>query len=156
MSEYTLELTDDDGSEDIYITADNDEIAKIDVRWTIDQRAHRWCSGGDWGDSGARIEVRWTLYDEDETEIDEGTTTVDIEPDNASLIAEATRGEDSSCGEEDDDHIWVDETSHSHGGTSMSHRSHCSECGLRRTAHSTGAQHNPGDHDTVVYEWDDE
>ena len=95
-------------------------------------------------------------------EIDDGTVTVEIEPDHEWLITEAARLLDNSsdsCGNDPYDHKWTtdgdDNPAWSTGGTSMVLHSHCSrkKCGLHRTEHHTGSQRNPGEHDTVEYEF---
>jgi hypothetical protein len=148
---YTLEMRDDSGAtEDVEFDDENE------ARSGIASECQEWVEGGEWGDNGAAISVYWTLY-EDGDEIDSGFETVDIEPNHDALIKAA--GGDTDC-----DHDWTSEGEGgldenpgvwSTGGTSMTFRSHCRTCGLKRTEHHTGSQRNPGEHDTVEYEQPD-
>jgi hypothetical protein len=164
MANYTLEMRDDAGC------TETREIVAASAAEAVEQiqdEADDWCSDGDWGVDGASVVVSWSLS-EDGDEIDNGSCTVDIEPDHAALIQQACgyiwdeSGKTiKGCGENPDDHDWTSEGEGgcienpgvwSTGGTSMSFASHCRKCGLHRSEHDTGSQRNPGDHDTVSYE----
>lgn len=84
---------------------------------------------------------------------DERLVAVEIEPDHDALMKAA--GADTNC-----DHEWTSEGEGgctenpgvwSVGGTAMEFHSHCRVCGLKRVEYNTGAQRNPGEHDTVEY-----
>lgn len=89
----------------------------------------------------------------------EETIEVEIEPDHAAKIKEAT-GHAEICGTDPDDHDWTSEGEGgldenpgvwATGGTSIRFESHCRACGLHRTEYVTGSQRNPDDHDTTEY-----
>ena len=161
---YTLEMRDDGGSsETVEIEAATPEQAAEQAPAECED----WCSNGEWGDDGSAIDVRWTLYDEDGDELDEGCHTVEIEPDHEALIHAACYDgyRVAGCGTSPDDHDWTGEGEGGcdenpgvwgHGGTAISVSTHCRRCGLHRTEHHTGSQRNPGEHDTVEYEMLDE
>lgn len=130
------------------------EIESIDE---INETCADWIADGSWGDDGAAVEVSWTLYEADGTELDDGCCTVEIEPNHNRLIRAA--GGNVDC-----EHDWTAEGEGgcsenpgvwSTGGTSMTFATHCRICGLHRTSHSTGSQRNPGECDTVSYEQPD-
>lgn len=158
---YELEMRDDQS----YDTVKFDTLPTASE---ISEACEDWCNGGEWGTDGAAIDIRWTLTDEEGDEIDEGTETVEIEPDHSAMIWQAC-GYDwhengkhiKGCGEDPDDHDWTAEREGgcdenpgvwSTGGTSMSFATHCRTCGLRRMECTTGSQRNPGDRDTTTYE----
>ena len=121
-------------------------------------RASAWVRGGDWGGDGARVEVHIAELDADGEEVDDDFFDVDVAPDHSSLIVDACGGRATAeyercCGPDPEDHEWTAEDSWLTGGTSMRHCSHCQDCGLSRVEHVTGAQRNPGDHDTTEYSW---
>lgn len=159
---WVLKLWDDSGGEEehdasIYVDVD-------DVREDVQGCAEVYCADGDWGDKGASIAVCWQLLDADGDEIDTGTCEVEIAPNHRALIRAAVpRGADH-CGDDPDDHSWTREGEGgctenpgvwATGGTSMEFHAHCRDCGLRRVNRVTGSQRNPGEHDTVSYEWDE-
>lgn len=125
-----------------------------------DEATVEYVSEGEWGNEGASLDYRWTLYavtTEGEEEVSEGRGTVEIEPDHDAMIRAA--GGDTDC-----DHEWTSEGEGglsenpgvcSTGGTSMRFASHCRACGLHRTEFYCGIQKNPGEHDTVSYEQPD-
>ena len=175
MNAYTIVLNDDSGCcEEHEIEAANDREAKIESRNSVQELANDWCAGGEWGSDGAIVDIRWSLSRVGDTvdsypvggleffeEIDDGTVTVEIEPDHRALILEAGPWEES-CGLDPGDHEWTTDGEGgcdsnpgvwSTGGTSMKFSSRCRACGLHRTEHHTGSQRNPGEHDTVEYEF---
>lgn len=126
----------------------------------IEREIEDWVHDGSWGDEGASISCRWTLFNNDE-EIDDGWLTVEVEPNHSNLISEAVSPYWDGCGYDPDDHDWTAEGEGgcdenpgvwSTGGTSLVFQEHCSVCGLHRTMYVTGCQKNPGEHDTVHYE----
>ena len=153
-------MLDHEGSEQrVELDAKTRDTAIAEVRESIREIATGWCSIGDWPIDGARVEVRYTVYELDE-EIYQNTLMIDIEPDHAALIRDIVQAADfSSCGDDPDAHKWVpadegcDENPGvwSLRGTAMMYRSYCSECGIRREEISTGEQYNCGDHDTTTY-----
>lgn len=168
MTTYYLDLRDDGGSDHrIEVESDSREAAIEKAREIVQSEADDWCRGGEWGDDGACVRVRWDLLDDDD-EIDSGSVIVEIEPKHNRLIAEVVRWDrpDNFCGDEPYDHDWCSDGEGgcdenpgvwSTGGTSMVFKSHCRRCGLHRTEMHTGSQRNPGEHDTVEYEMlDDE
>jgi len=160
-STYTIQMRDEMGSEEVVtITALDDQAAAEQS----EEEARKWCEGGDWGEEGAEIVVRYWVFAGDEVGEDgdavlDDLVAVVIEPDHDALIRRA--GGDPDC-----DHDW-DATVEieggcrenpgvwSNGGTAMTIRDHCRTCGLRRTHHSTGSQRNPGEVDTYTYEQPD-
>lgn len=164
--EYTVSLRDEGGATETMTTAipagteaDQDEAA---MAWAI-QAARDWAAGGEWGADGALVSVGLTLEDAD-SEWDEECVEVAIEPDHATLIARAVPSGAECCGTDPDDHEWTASVDvegglrenpgvWSTGGTSLVIRTHCAHCGLRRREQLTGAQRNPGEHDTVSYSW---
>ena len=145
---WTLEMRDGQSDETVTLTAD--EQPDHDA---CDTACEAWASGGDWGDEGVEVEVWWELLDADGNEVDEGITTVSIDPDHDALVKAS--GGDTTC-----DHDWTSEGEGgcrenpgvwSTGGTSMTFATHCRTCGLHRVERSTGCQKNPGEHDTVHY-----
>jgi hypothetical protein len=160
---YNLNLRDEQSSHVIEIEAHDDDDAINIANDTVQGEADEWCSNGSWGAHGASVCVWWTLTDNDGKELDRGSVTVEIEPDYPMLIKDAvgSRPPEDFCGYEDDDHEWTSEGLGgcdsnpgvwSTGGTSMVFKTHCKNCGLRRTEYHTGLQRNPGEHDTVEYE----
>lgn len=144
---YTLNIRDEGSDEDV-------EFETEPTPGEITAACEEWVEGGDWGTDGAAIDVYWTLTDEDGDEIDSGSETVMVEPDHDALVSDA--GAPTDC-----DHDWTSEGEGgldenpgvwSTGGTSMVFHSHCRCCGLKKVEHWTGAQRNPGEHDTVSYE----
>jgi len=112
-----------------------------------------WARGGDWGDAGACVVVRYTLSDSDSDSEWEGRVDVEIEPDHDALIRDV--GGDTEC-----EHEWTREGQGgcdenpgvwSLGGTAMKYSEHCAICGLRRTITDPGEQRNPGECDTWEY-----
>ena len=162
MNMYTITLTDESGCEDKHaIHSDTDDDAKVEARESAQELAVDSCSGGEWGTDGASVEVRWSLRKSGAGEIDGGTVTVEISPDHRALILDAGPW-GGSCGLDPEAHEWTadgeggcDENPGvwATGGTAMSFSSHCRACGLHRTEHHVGSQRNPGEHDTVVYEF---
>lgn len=149
MAKYTLEMRDDQCGE----TEEFDAATLADAKQEAEERVTDWVNGGDWGDNGAVVDVRWTLSVDGE-EVWSDSTAVGVEPDHDALVEAA--GGDTSC-----QHDWTSEGEGgldenpgvwSTGGTSMSFASHCRKCGLHRNEHHTGSQRNPGEHDTVHYE----
>lgn len=148
----------DEESSDTITAADWDDAC---------EQADSWIKDGEWGDDGARVSANVGLLDEDGDVIDRRSVEVEIEPNHEALI-EAAVGRwdrDSICGTDPDDHDWTSEGEGgcdenpgvwSTGGTSMTFTWHCRVCGLHRTEYVTGSQHNPGEHDTVVYRLLDE
>jgi hypothetical protein len=152
MPEYTLEMRDDQCGETKQIEAENlkaaIERAKLETT--------EWVEGGDWGYDGASIDARWTLTDQSGEELASDSITVEIAPDEESLMKDA--GADDDC-----DHEFISTVEvegglkknpgvWSTGGTSMVLKSHCKFCGLMRTERHTGSQRNPEEHDTVEFE----
>lgn len=120
---------------------------------SIEAECEEWVRDGEWGNDGASVNVWWTLTDEDGDEVDTGSHTVEVEPDQDALIKAA--GGDVDC-----DHDWSGEGEGgcdenpgvwSVGGTAIVTVRHCTECGLIRKMRCTGSQRNPGEHDTVEY-----
>lgn len=154
MTTWQLELRDDQTSETVNF---DERPTEREIR----EACEEWCKGGEWGNDGARIDVRWTLSQNDD-EINEGTIWVEIEPNHERLIKDACG--DAGCGSDPDDHDWTAEGEGgcdsnpgvwSTGGTAMSFATHCRVCGLRRLECTTGSQRNPGEHDTATYEMPD-
>lgn len=160
VTTYTLELRDDADTHITTIEAEDLEHA----RSKAEEAAEAWAREGYWGDDGARVDVGWTLYaDEDcEDEVADGSVTVNIEPNRSALIRNAIGPYlDGACGYDHDDHDWTSEGEGgcdenpgvwSTGGTSLMFSQHCRKCGLSCTETKTGSQYNPGEHDTVKYE----
>lgn len=162
-TEYTVHMRCEDGGNAAErFEADSLEAAAEEAQG----RTEEWLMGGDWGEDGSRVSGWWTLEDADGDEVDEGSATVEIEPDHDALIRRACGGRhsaawESCCGGDPDDHDWTSEGEGgcsqnpgcwSVGGTAMVFASHCRTCGLRRVERHTGSQRNPGEHDTVRYE----
>jgi hypothetical protein len=149
MTTYNLSMRDDQSEEDRDIEADNIADAVAQVRG----EAEDWCSDGEWGDDGASVTVYWELSDDDGDIADEGTLSVEIEPDHDALIIAASGDPDcahewSREGEggcEENPGVW------STGGTTIVTREHCACCGLIRESVSLGSQRNPGECDRVTY-----
>lgn len=148
---YTLEMSEEcGGSESEDFEADTWREAVSYAK----ERLQEWVRGGDYGINGASVSANYVLYDEDGEEVDEENMRVEIEPDHDALIREA--GGDICCkhdwsaegegGCQENPGVW------STGGTSMVFKRHCRKCGLKRTENWTGAQRNPGEHDTFEYE----
>lgn len=156
MANYVLRMSDDFGGDAEEFFEERPSLEEINE--TCDE----WVLQGDWGPTGAVVEVSWTLVELTYVESDCGTAPVEVEPDHAQLIRAATGG--LGCGENPEAHEWtsdgeggLDENPGvwSTGGTSMMFRQHCTRCGLIRTECTTGSQRNPGEHDTVEYEMPD-
>ena len=132
---------------------------------TAKELAEDWVREGEWGDDGAVVGVTVTELLPSGHDGDEEYVEVEIEPNHEAKIKEAACGSDI-CGTDPDDHDWTGDGEgglkenpgvYSRGGTVMTFDSHCRRCGLHRHERTTGAQRNPGDHDTVEYEMlDDE
>ena len=174
MNKYTLRMSSeavDDKNIDLEAVSDEAMIAEVEA--AAEEYAQDWadCWTG-WLDDpgGSRCNVYWHLVRSDGTQIDYGDCIVDIEPDHAVLIASAVADRqcgmswrpDDWCGDEPEDHDWTSEGEGGcddnpgvwmTGGTSMVFHTHCSRCGLRRTMKHTGSQFNPGESDTVEYEY---
>jgi len=167
MNKYTLRMRSEamaDEDIDLEAVSDEDIIAEVDVAEYAQDLACYWLDDP----AGSRCHVYWDLVRPDGTQIDEGECIVEVEPDHAVLIAIAVaspwgvRRPDDWCGDEPDDHDWTSAGEGgcddnpgvwSTGGTSMEFSDHCSRCGLRRTMKHTGSQYNPGESDTVEYEY---
>ena len=117
---------------------------------------------GTWDDNGTRVSARVEEVDADGNVVDHDYIDVEVPPNHAALIRRATHG--VGCGDSPDDHDWTGEGEGgctenpgvwSVGGTAMVFKAHCTRCGLHRTERTTGAQRNPGEHDTVEYEMPD-
>lgn len=159
MKTYKLTMRDGGSMETVEITADSIE----DARSQIEGECERWVEEGDWGDDGASVRVRWSLYDEDGDKVDDGLCEVVVEPSHSVLISRACRGHEY-CGDDPDDHDWTSEGEGgcdqnpgvwSRGGTTMIFRSRCRRCGLMRREVVYGPHRNPGQVDTVEYEMAD-
>jgi hypothetical protein len=147
---YKVNMRDDGGSrETVEIEADDLDEAKEQA----ESEVRDWVRGGDWGDEGATVRVYWTILDEDDDEVYEDATVVDVAPDYDALIRAA--GGDPDC-----EHEWTSEGEGgctenpgvwSHGGTTISVSDHCRLCGLHRCKLHRGSQRNPGEHDEVEY-----
>lgn len=158
MSEYTLTMRDDGGSEES-LTLEAETLSEALA--AVANECEDWVSGGSWGDDGASVMVRWTLTDDDGAELDDGSETVEVPPDHAALIGAAIGYADADiCGDDPDDHDWTREDEGgcdqnpgvwSVRGTALEIHEHCSVCGLRRHQHLTGAQRNPGECDRIEY-----
>lgn len=145
---YTLKLScEDGGSEEM----DFDQLPTLKTCYA---KLKQWIKDGEWGDDGASVNGGFELFDEDDQILEEGDTTVEIEPNHEALIKKA--GGSNDC-----EHDWTSQGEGgctqnpgcwSTGGTSMVFKAHCKECGLHRTEHWCGSQRNPGEHDTFVYE----
>lgn len=86
MAIYTVEMHDDAGC------TETREIEASTVAEAVSQiqgEADDWCGDGEWGNDGASIDIRWTLTDEDGERVEEGSCTVEIEPDHSAKIWEA-------------------------------------------------------------------
>lgn len=105
----------------------------------IDEAVDRWrdeVESAEWGDDGCTVEASVTDEETEETEYFD----VHIPADHAALIA-ATG--DAGCGLDPDDHDWIATADDEGGldenpgvwstGRSMVFKSHCADCGLRRT-----------------------
>jgi len=155
--EYTVHMRDDQCGEEVTITVPPGTEEEQDAKaWELAQeKAEVWARGGDWGDEGEVVTVRYYWEDEDSTtEEMEESVDVEIEPDHDALIRAA--GGDTDC-----DHEWTSEGEGgcdenpgvwSLGGTTLFFRRHCRKCGLIRTETCYGSQRNPGQADEVKYE----
>jgi hypothetical protein len=136
------------------------------------ESAQDMAEGGEWGDEGASIMV-WVTKEVDGEEVERKWLTVEIDPNHDALIRAAVRKAGleawAVCGTDPDCHDWTGEGHGGSdenpgvwqtGGTGLAITEHCRNCGLHRERHIVGSQHNPGEHDTVVYtmpeEWDAE
>jgi len=142
-SSETETTTIDEGTE-----SEQDAAAENWAREAVEE----WVREGDWGEQGARVRAWYTLEDDD-SEWQERSIEVDIEPDHEALISAA--GGDTEC-----EHEWTSEGEGgcdenpgvwSVGGTALVIKEHCTLCGLHRTHRITGSQCNPGECDTVEY-----
>lgn len=137
---------------------DGTEDEQHKAAWAAAEAAtEEWCRSGEWGTDGASVSCHCWWEDADVSWEDaESYVMVEIEPDHDALIRAA--GGDTDC-----DHEWVATCEieggcrenpgvWSNGGTSMTFRTHCACCGLKRTERRTGSQRNRGEHDTVSYE----
>lgn len=125
----------------------------VEAEQLAEEIAEEWVRDGEWGDDGACISVYISIQDAEDLELRYHCIDVDIEPDHDALIAAA--GGDTTCkhewssegegGCDENPGVW------STGGTSMCFRAHCVHCGLIRIETTTGAQRNPGEHNTVRY-----
>lgn len=150
MTTYTLTMRDDASvTEERTITAET--LAEAIER--VADEATDWVSDGEWGDSGASVNVRWSLTDESGDEVASDWVTVDVEPDREALAREAA--DDPDC-----DHDWTREGEggcaenpgvFGGAGTALSTSQHCRHCGLREIEHHAGSQRNPGQPATRVY-----
>jgi hypothetical protein len=116
----------------------------------IEEKVKNWISDGSWGDEGASIHVIWILK-KNEEEIDNGSIIVEIETNHNYLIAEATANCPWSCGNNPEDHDWVNEGIWGAGGSALDFYSHCKNCELYRQEYHPGAHCNLQDHNTVNY-----
>lgn len=141
--------------------SEKEEFDQLPDAKEIRELAAEWVAGCDWGRDGARVEV-WIEVREDGECILENSLTVEVPPDHEAKISEVMGT--AGCGLDPDDHDWTSDGEGgcddnpgvwSAGGTSMSFRSHCTRCGLRREENTTGSQYNPGEHDTVRYSTDE-
>lgn len=155
--QYQVDMrTDDDGGsseiESTMIPAGTESEQDASALAWAREACEDWARAGDWGDDGALVRVRYTLSDDD-NEWPTDSIDVEIDADHDALIRAA--GGDTDC-----EHEWTSEGEGgcdenpgvwSAGGTALVISNHCEVCGLRRVRHLTGAQHNPGEHDTVEY-----
>ncbi len=124
------------------------------------QAVEEWVRGGEWGIEGTEVIAWWSLEDSPD---EEHKVVVQIEPDTEALIKQAVLDGASKytytemvekCGPDDACHDWTEGDAHSHGGTTMSFRSHCRRCGLYREILNRGWQRNPGEPiESVSYRW---
>lgn len=128
----------------------------------IKESVVEWVEEGEWGNEGAAI----TVYYGD-TEDCYNSVTVYIEPNHEALICAVLPHSMRSniiCGLDPESHEWVSSVEvdggcrenpwvFSGGGTKMVYKSHCFECGLKRTRIDLGSQRNSGEHNTVEYEF---
>ena len=144
MAKYTI---DNNGS---YEDIDAENLSDAE------EQAEDWIREGEWGDKGASVDCRITNQETEE----EHWITVEIPPNEESLISDAVGPYDEICGNSPDDHDWTSEGEGgckenpgvwSLGGTKMVTSQHCRSCGLAREEHVVGAQRNPGECDTVEY-----
>lgn len=155
MATYTVRMSDEQCSETETFEADSLDAAAAEAG----ERTRDWIEGGDWGDDGAIVSARWELYEGDNADgdpVEDGHEQVEIEPDHDTLMRRA--GAPADCDHEfistyevegglrENPGVW------SHGGTTMSFRSHCRHCGLQKREVSYGSQRNPGQSDRVEYE----
>jgi len=131
----------------------------------IKESVSEWVEEGEWGDEGGSITVYYG-FDED----CEDSVTVEIEPNHEALIRAVMPRHTTfvgPCGLDPESHEWVSTIEvdggckenpgvFSGGGTKMVYKSHCFDCGLKRTRIDLGFQKNPGEHDTVEYSFEDE
>ena len=155
--EYTVHMRDDQCSEEVTITVEAGTEEEQDAKaWEMAQEeAEDWARGGDWGNEGAVVTVRYYWEDENSTCEDiERSVDVEIEPDHDALIRAV--GGDTDC-----DHEWSSEGEGgcdenpgvwSLGGTTLTFREHCTKCGLLRKTTDYGSQRNPGQANEVEYE----
>jgi len=146
----------------LWTQSGDDEEIESDThptRTEIRDFSTEYVENGDWGDEGAAVDVHYRLEKclentGDWEECDRDIITVNIEPDHDALIKRA--GGDVDC-----DHNWSAKGEGgcrenpgvwSGGGTHLTHRMHCTRCGLVRTETTMGSQRNPGESDTVAYE----
>lgn len=157
MATYTVAMRDECGSteHETITAADLDE-----ARESAEEATETWVRGGEWGDSGASVDAYWRLYEGDQADesdpIDEGSITVQIEPDEAALMQAAGAPDDCDHhfvatyevegGCRENPGVW------SAGGTTLVYRSHCEHCGLQKREVQYGTQRNPGQCDIVEYE----
>lgn len=104
--------------------------------------------GADYGDGDYCVTVSWEATDYTGKQIDSGSFDLQGEtPEPECQVADEhdwTSDGEGGCTENPG--VW------STGGTSMSFRTHCRACGLKRLQCTTGSQRNPGDCDTTTYE----
>lgn len=155
-TQLTIHMRDEVGSEET-ATVEIPQMSDSAAWAAAEQATEEWCRRGEWGIDGASVRCWcWWETDTDTTEDAESVVVVEIAPDEDALIEAA--GGDTDC-----DHEWVATVEVEGGlrenpgvwmtcGTSMTIKTHCARCGLKRTERSTGSQRNPGEHDTVTFE----
>jgi len=148
MTTYALRIRDEGSDDEREIEADTLDEARNQIADECDD----WVQDGDWGDDGAAVQVWWQLFAGNDM-VDDGSETIDIEPNHKALIRAA--GGDPDC-----EHDWTSEGEGgctenpgvwSTGGTTLVYASHCRKCGLHREEVDPGSQRNPGQHPTVKY-----
>ena len=155
MSEYRVDMWEQCGGTHTEII-DASDID--DAREQAEELLRDWVAEGEYGIDGAMVDARWTLLDMDGNQIDDGSITVEIEPDEDEICRRA--GGDPSC-----EHDWdnSDEGGCDQnpgwwnvGGDRLVRSARCTRCSIRRIEYIPGCQRDPGEHRTVTFELPEE
>lgn len=122
------------------------ECSADDVIREAESECEDWISGCAGAIGGALTLVKYVCDTPRWPNIVEGNIEVEVPPDEKALALMREAGLEVSC-----DHEWVETGCKFLGGTTMSYKHTCDQCGAVRRTIRHGSQRNPGEHDTVQF-----